>query len=141
MFKKMMISMLLTVLLVLVGGVGYLVIKEKGITGIVKEQEEFQGIVSFDSPYKASYIEEQGYTVISEYRENGELQGYLVGYPKVQITVKNDTGKIIGLFYTDQKGNFSFKVEHSRFYQLEFLNERGKVINMTVQSGQSKNLT
>lgn len=99
----------------------------------------FNGIVTFAVDYKVEYAEGTLGLTFIENIQIGSYKPGLFGAKTAQIEVLDSSGKIIGLYNADQKGNFDFKVKDDDFYQLN-ITYKNTVKHQTVRSSETRGM-
>ena len=110
---------------------------------LTKEQlDNFSGNVYFTSDFKEEFIAIGGFSLLGKKTRQGISSVYeanVFGAQNAKIRVKDASGKIIGLFQADEKGDFNFNTEKSNYYQLEIVFDETK-IEMTLPHGKTQEL-
>ncbi|EJL31549.1 hypothetical protein [Brevibacillus sp. BC25] len=107
------------------------------------DDEDFSGTLTFSSDFKPEYLAEKGFTFINQQQRQGIFGPYMAnvfGARDAEIKVMDATGKIIGLFQSDENGNFDFETELSNFYELEITFD-GRRVELTLPKGKNEDLS
>lgn len=160
MFKKMMMSTILFSLIGICIFIWYSLYQEvagtkssstisnsnyfsKLIMSMGDDDEDFSGTLTFSSDFKPEYLAEKGFTFINQQQRQGIFGPYMAnvfGARDAEIKVMDATGKIIGLFQSDENGNFDFETELSSFYELEITFD-GRTVELTLPQGKNEDLS